>query len=366
MERLRLQWRRLLSSESGRGWYTPPAAIPPKSTSGPPDPLAHKVPGKRRSVIARHGPYHSEYYAISKGYQGNSIRTTKYTLINFIPMNLFEQFHRAANLYFLFLVVLNWVPVVEAFQKEITMIPLVVVLTVIAFKDALEDYRRYRFDRKINNLIAKVYSGKQQRYVEQSWKDVHVGDFVRLSCNEIIPADMVLLHSSEPEGVCHIETSNLDGETNLKQRQVVRGLTEQGIEVTPERFTSRIECEGPNNDLNRFRGFIKRREDCSVSTVWPEATSQGYRCGHRCPRPVEGGAIITVESPLLETVVQTQILYSNPDVAGPLDSQAPLSASKASRKTALLHSKLTCPPRVLQYLCTTTRLPNPLAHVLYT
>lgn len=65
---------------------------------------------------------------------------------------------RAANLYFLFLVVLNWVPVVEAFQKEITMIPLVVVLTVIAFKDALEDYRRYRFDKKINNLVAKVYS----------------------------------------------------------------------------------------------------------------------------------------------------------------------------------------------------------------
>ena len=66
---------------------------------------------------------------------------------------------RAANLYFLFIVMLNWIPVVEAFQKEITMIPLVVVLIVIAFKDALEDYRRYRFDKMVNNNIVSVYSG---------------------------------------------------------------------------------------------------------------------------------------------------------------------------------------------------------------
>ncbi|KAI1887335.1 hypothetical protein AGOR_G00189250 [Albula goreensis] len=267
MERLRRaqhRWRRLLRSDSGRGWYTPPAALPTKSGSGPPDPAAHKIPGKRRTVIARHGPYQSDYHSISKGYQGNCIRTTKYTLISFIPMNLFEQFHRAANLYFLFLVVLNWVPVVEAFQKEITMIPLVVVLTVIAFKDALEDYRRYCFDKKINNLVTKVYSGKQQRYVDQRWRDVRVGDFVRLSCNEIIPADMVLLYSSEPDGVCHIETANLDGETNLKQRQVVQGLAEQDFEVTPEKFTSRIECESPNNDLSRFRGFMEHSNKVRV------------------------------------------------------------------------------------------------------
>lgn len=65
---------------------------------------------------------------------------------------------RAANLYFLFLVVLNWVPLVEAFQKEITMLPLVVVLTIIAIKDGLEDYRKYKIDKQINNLVTKVYS----------------------------------------------------------------------------------------------------------------------------------------------------------------------------------------------------------------
>lgn len=216
-----------------------------------------KLAGKHRVVVPHLWPFKDEYEKFSGTYVNNRIRTTKYTLLNFVPRNLFEQFHRAANLYFLFLVVLNWVPLVEAFQKEITMLPLVVVLTIIAIKDGLEDYRKYKIDKQINNLVTKVYSRKEKTYVDHCWKDVTVGDFIRLSCNEIIPADMVLLFSTDPDGICHIETSGLDGESNLKQRQVVRGYAEQDSEVDPEKFSSRIECESPNNDLNRFRGFLE-------------------------------------------------------------------------------------------------------------
>ncbi|KAM7404152.1 hypothetical protein PAMA_004537 [Pampus argenteus] len=264
----RLHWvqhrcRQLLAGDSGRGWYSASDGLPNKSFLD-----CHSSPqrcgGKRRMVLACHGPHQQEYQAISKDYKSNAIHTTKYSLLTFIPMNLFQQFYRAANLYFLFLALLNWVPVVEAFQKEITMIPLLVVLTVIAIKDALEDYRRYLFDKKVNNNVVQVYCGKQKAYIEQCWKDVRVGDFVRLSCNEIIPADMLLLYSSDPHGVCYIETANLDGETNLKQRQVVSDLPLQGVEVTPESFHSRIECENPNNDLSRFRGYMEHSSGVRV------------------------------------------------------------------------------------------------------
>lgn len=70
-------------------------------------------------------------------------------------------------------------------------------------------------------LSSLSHPRKEQSYVRKRWEDVRVGDFVRLQCNEIVPADILLLCSSDSSGLCHLETSNLDGETNLKQRRAV-------------------------------------------------------------------------------------------------------------------------------------------------
>ncbi|XP_076980097.1 phospholipid-transporting ATPase VA [Tamandua tetradactyla] len=186
----------------------------------------------------------------------NRLKTTKYTLLSFLPKNLFEQFHRLANVYFVFIALLNFVPAVNAFQPGLALAPVLFILAVTAFKDLWEDYSRHRSDHDINHLGCLVFSREEKNYVNRYWKEIHVGDFVRLRCNEIIPADILLLSSSDPDGLCHIETANLDGETNLKRRQVVRGFSELVSEFNPLTFTSVIECEKPNNDLTRFRGCI--------------------------------------------------------------------------------------------------------------
>ncbi|XP_031296298.2 phospholipid-transporting ATPase VA isoform X1 [Camelus dromedarius] len=186
----------------------------------------------------------------------NRLKTTKYTLLSFLPKNLFEQFHRLANVYFVFIALLNFVPAVNAFQPGLALAPVLFILAVTAFKDLWEDYSRHRSDHEINHLGCLVFSREEKQYVHRHWKEVRVGDFVRLRCNEIIPADILLLSSSDPDGLCHIETANLDGETNLKRRQVVRGFSELVSEFNPLTFTSVIECEKPNNDLTRFRGCI--------------------------------------------------------------------------------------------------------------
>uniref|UniRef100_A0AAR2LEH4 Phospholipid-transporting ATPase n=1 Tax=Pygocentrus nattereri TaxID=42514 RepID=A0AAR2LEH4_PYGNA len=219
--------------------------------------LGRDPKAKKRRVVIPSWTYDEEAERLQKKYSGNKIRTTKYTLLSFIPKNLFEQLHRLANIYFLFLAALNFVPIVNAFQPEIAVIPIVLVMSVTAVKDLWEDQRKRKSDRQINNLLCDTYDRRQRGYVERRWADVCVGDVVRLCCNEIIPADMVLLHSSDPNGICYIETANLDGETNLKQRQVVQDLPQQGSEFTPENFSSRIECENPNNDLRRFRGYME-------------------------------------------------------------------------------------------------------------
>uniref|UniRef100_A0A803W036 Phospholipid-transporting ATPase n=1 Tax=Ficedula albicollis TaxID=59894 RepID=A0A803W036_FICAL len=169
--------------------------------------------------------------------------------------NLFEQFHRLANVYFVFIALLNFVPAVNAFQPELALAPVLFILAVTAIKDLWEDYSRYRSDQEINHMECLVYSRNEKKYISRYWKEVKVGDFVQLRCNEIIPADILLLSSSDPDGLCHIETANLDGETNLKQRQVVRRFLEL-VKFDPLKFTSVIECEKPNNDLSRFRGYI--------------------------------------------------------------------------------------------------------------
>ncbi|XP_017279529.1 probable phospholipid-transporting ATPase VB [Kryptolebias marmoratus] len=204
------------------------------------------------------------YEGLGKGklpnrfFSSNTIKTTKYSLLTFIPINLFEQFHRLANIYFVGLAILNFIPVVNAFQPEVALIPICVILALTALKDAWEDFRRYQSDRKVNNTPCSIYSRREKQFLERRWKDVQVGDFVKVVCNEIVPADLLLLCSSDPNGVCHIETANLDGETNLKQRTVVSGLCTMDRGFEPESFNSIVVCEKPNDNLNHFKCFVEK------------------------------------------------------------------------------------------------------------
>uniref|UniRef100_A0A8C2T8F1 Phospholipid-transporting ATPase n=1 Tax=Coturnix japonica TaxID=93934 RepID=A0A8C2T8F1_COTJA len=213
---------------------------------------------KWRIVFSNNGRQQRSWDQATRLYAGNKIQTTKYTWLTFLPKNLFRQFHRLANVYFLFLVVLNWFPQMEVFHREITMIPLIVVLLASMIKDATEDYKKYQFDKMINSSKSRVYDKKDRAYIEKCWKDVRVGDFVQLQCNETIPADILLLYSSDQNGICHLETANLDGETNLKQRRVVMGFSRQNTSFEPEFFQNTIICEMPNNDLNKFKGYMEQ------------------------------------------------------------------------------------------------------------
>ncbi|KAE8037906.1 hypothetical protein FH972_010458 [Carpinus fangiana] len=186
-------------------------------------------------------------------FAGNSIRTGKYSIITFLPRNLFEQFHRVAYIYFLAIAVLNQLPQLAVFGRGVSILPLAFVLLVTAVKDSYEDYRRHRSDLIENNRLASVLVNDQ--FQPKKWKDIRVGEIIKIQAEETIPCDMVLLSTSDPTGVAYVQTINLDGESNLKTRYA----KQETLLKMPdkEKVGGLIKCEKPNRNIYGFHANME-------------------------------------------------------------------------------------------------------------
>nr|XP_054363804.1 phospholipid-transporting ATPase ID isoform X4 [Mirounga angustirostris]XP_054363805.1 phospholipid-transporting ATPase ID isoform X4 [Mirounga angustirostris] len=113
---------------------------------------------------------------------------------------------------------------------------------------------RHKSDNQVNNRQSQVLiSGSLQ---QEQWMNVCVGDIIRLENNQFVAADLLLLSSSEPHGLCYIETAELDGETNMKVRQAIPVTSELGDISRLAKFDGEVVCEPPNNKLDRFSGTL--------------------------------------------------------------------------------------------------------------
>ncbi|CAM4554725.1 phospholipid-transporting ATPase IC [Lepidochelys kempii] len=188
-------------------------------------------------------------------YAGNAIKTYKYNAITFLPLNLLEQFKRVANFYFLVLLILQTIPQITTLSWYTTLLPLLLVLGITAIKDLVDDIARHRMDNEINNRTCDVM--RDGRFKTAKWKDIQVGDVIRLKKNAFVPADILLLSSSEPNSLCYVETAELDGETNLKFKMSLE-ITDRYLqeESAMAEFDGFIECEEPNNRLDKFTGTL--------------------------------------------------------------------------------------------------------------
>jgi len=90
------------------------------------------------------------------------------------------------------------------------------------------------------------------------WKEVHVGDVLKVEADDAIPADLLLLQCADAKGVCYVETKNLDGETNLKVKAAEKDL--QAVfkdEKELGHLAGHVRCEKPNNAIYKFEGTIQ-------------------------------------------------------------------------------------------------------------
>ncbi|KAF8132618.1 hypothetical protein EV363DRAFT_1216395 [Boletus edulis] len=351
------------------------------------------IPGQRRNVYvntplsAMEVDHNGQPLA---RYPRNKVRTSRYTLLTFLPKNLFEQFHRIANIYFLALVIFQLFPVFGAASASTAALPILFILIVTAIKDGVEDYRRAKLDEEVNTSAVtrlgqwrnvnqpldprpwyqrllriqppgkvskgvqklrgkeadegmrivlskgadgdrvsistmdpsestlsfgrptgaggrqledivsvdshtyppglppatevgswgqnRTFSSYQQsirsrssfgvidwqrrisgaaRWERTLWKKLEIGDVVLLRENEQVPADVVVLSTSDPDGLCYLETKNLDGETNLKPRKALPATSAIVSEEDIEKSSFVLESEPPHQNLYLYNGVLR-------------------------------------------------------------------------------------------------------------
>ena len=168
-----------------------------------------------------------EYYPVYINYpeyndqeEDNSISTSRYKWYNFFPKMLLTEFSRLANSYFLIIAVLQTIKEISYSNGiPLILIPLTLVVCLNGAKDLYEDFKRKESDNKENNSKCYIFDSILKKFVEKKWHEIKHGDIVKILKDEQIPADLLLLTTSEESGFCYIETKNIDGETNLKNKQ---------------------------------------------------------------------------------------------------------------------------------------------------
>ncbi|XP_022245429.1 probable phospholipid-transporting ATPase IF isoform X1 [Limulus polyphemus] len=194
----------------------------------------------------------------------NTVVSSKYTLWNFIPKNLFEQFRRIANFYFLCIAVIQ-LSINSPVSPLTSLAPLIFVVTVTAIKQGYEDWLRHRADRLVNQTLVRVIRGRKIDRIKS--QDIRVGDIVMVKSNEEFPCDLVMLSSSNKEGHCHITTANLDGETNLKVHECLPETQTYQTTECLNTLIAFIECQNPTPNLYKFIGKMTLYRNASENTV---------------------------------------------------------------------------------------------------
>ena len=149
-------------------------------------------------------------------HKNNKIITSKYNILTFLPKALFYQLKRVSTLYYIIIAIINMIPAISPLYSGAALVPIIIVLIISLIRDGYEDYQRTKFDKSQNNILVKVYRNNEWTEIPSS--DLEMGEIIYVKQNELFPADLVIIDSSLPEGICYVETTSLDGEKHLKQK----------------------------------------------------------------------------------------------------------------------------------------------------
>ncbi|KAH3760350.1 aminophospholipid-transporting P-type ATPase [Pelomyxa schiedti] len=189
-----------------------------------------------------------------KKYPPNIVRNQRYTLLTFLPLTLFGQFKYFYNMYFLGIALTQFVPILKVGYLFTYWLPLIFVLALAIAKDAFDDIKRWKQDKRANSQQFQRVGG-DGRILHVSSSDIKCGDFILVETNQRVPADMVFLWSSEKSGTAFIRTDQLDGETDWKLRRPLT-RTQKLPKNDVSSIAASIYVEEPKKDIYSFVGKV--------------------------------------------------------------------------------------------------------------
>lgn len=173
---------------SRRATYPPAvaaAAVAPLRAGMKP-PVGAPAAAVRRCVL----PGSAQFAAAEQRQTTNVLSTTKYTSgLTFVLHALGSQARRLANVYFLCIAILQLATDLSPTSKYATILPLAGAILLSMLREALEDLRRHKVDWRINNRRARAL--RAEKFVDVRWRDLRVGDVIRVERGEAFPADLV-------------------------------------------------------------------------------------------------------------------------------------------------------------------------------
>lgn len=302
-----------------------------------------------------------------KPYINNFIRSSRYTIFDFLPKQLLYQFSKLGNFYFLVMGILQLVPGLSTVGRWTTIAPLAVFVAFSMAKEGYDDYRRYKLDRLENRSLAYIladhmdanaikHAEKEAKksmqkekdrengeehilddvetgtvgtmanpsgdWIAVKWENIRVSDVIRLRRDEAVPADIILLHATGPNGIAYIETMALDGETNLKSKQASPLLAERCNTLEGLRSTrATIVSEDPNIDLYSYDGRATVDGETlplSLSNIvyrgstlrnTTEAIGIVVNSGEECKIRMNANKNIRAKKPAMQTIINRMIIF---------------------------------------------------------
>ncbi|PKS07259.1 hypothetical protein jhhlp_005861 [Lomentospora prolificans] len=292
-----------------------------------------------------------------KPYVSNFIRSSRYTVWDFLPKQLIFQFSRLANFYFLVMGIMQMIPGLSTTGKYTTIVPLAIFVSFSMAKEGFDDYRRYALDKAENRSSTWVLRGSKDDagtrrpkklvdrvkgeksgnskdeedatevqqdgdWMRVEWQDIVVGDIVRLHRDDNVPADLVLLHATGPNCTAYIETMALDGETNLKSKQGCPLLAGHCATVEALRnCQAEVVSEDPNLDLYNYDGRITVNGETlpltsnniiyrgSTMRNTTEAIGLVVNSGEECKIRMNAHKNIRAKAPAIQSLVNKIVLF---------------------------------------------------------